>query len=223
MRYVKYDKWADYIYSLSKDDIIKNSKVLELAGGNGNLSTYLKKYFNNILVSDKSFPMLNQSENEIPKVCCDMLSLPFKEKFDLIFSTFDSINYLTSQKALSKLFSEINCILAPGGIFTFDASLEKNSLKHVRIPVRRGTYEGIKYVQRTDYNFKNRIHRNIFRIQLKDGSIYKEIHKQKIYSFDTYFKLLEKAKMRVEECYDAFTFNDANPQMERVQFLVRKY
>ncbi len=224
MRHVRYDKWAEYIHSLSKDYTTSKSRVLELACGNGNLSTYLKKHYSNIVISDKSFSMLNGSNNTTTsKVCCDMLSLPFKTKFDLIFSTFDSINYLKTQKALITLFNEIYNILDANGIFTFDASLERNSKKHVEIPVRRGTYEGIRYVQRTEYNTKNRIHKNIFRIKLKDGSIHKEIHEQKIHPFDTYFKLLEKSKMRVVECYDAFTFNNANSTMERVQFLVRKY
>ncbi len=224
MRYVKYDKWAEYIHSLSKDYTTSKSRVLELACGNGNLSAYLKKYYSNIVISDKSLTMLNENDNSsLRKVCCDMLSLSFKTKFDLIFSTFDSINYLKTQKALLTLFNEINNILDAEGIFTFDASLERNSKKHVEIPVRRGTYEGIKYVQRTEYNTKNRIHKNIFRMRLKDGKIYKEVHEQKIYPFETYFKLLEKSKMRVVECYDAFTFDNANSNMERVQFLVRKY
>ena len=40
-----------------------------------------------------------------------MISLPFKKKFDFVYATFDSINYLLTQKELQFLFKEIEIFL----------------------------------------------------------------------------------------------------------------
>jgi ubiquinone/menaquinone biosynthesis C-methylase UbiE len=224
MRFVKYDKWAEYLCSLTKDYLPRDPVVLELACGNGKLASFLLKYYKNITITDKCFEMLNYSKNKLlQKICCDMTHLPFNNKFDFIFSTFDSINYLTSKKSLLMLFLEIRRVLNDKGIFTFDVSLERNSYKHIKIPIRRGSYNGVSYIQKTSYANSQKIHKNVFEIKLDSSEIYSEIHKQKIYPFEVYFELLEKAKLYVVECYNAFTFTKARGDMERVQFLVRKY
>jgi ubiquinone/menaquinone biosynthesis C-methylase UbiE len=224
MRLVRYDKWADYLYELSKDYLTDNPKTLELACGKGNLAEFISKYYNDIIITDKSFQMLYKSKYEtFKKICCDMTSLPFNSKFDFIFSTFDSINYLTSKKSLLVLFSEVRRVLADNGLFTFDVSLENNSYKHIKTPIRKGNYNGVSYLQKTSYDNNKKIHKNIFEIKFNNSEVYKEIHTQKIYPFEIYFQLLEQAKLYVIGCYDAFTFIKAKASMERVQFLVRKY
>ena len=62
----------------------------------------------------------------------------------------------------------------------------------------------------------------IFYIYDKSGEQCKEVHKKKIYSFETFFNLIDKAGLVVKECYDGFTFNDGSPKSERVQFVVGK-
>lgn len=221
MRSIRYDIWARYIYKVVKSYVGENSLVLELGAGNGQLADYFKNYFPDLIISDLSFNMLcNTESNKIPKVCCDMTLIPFKGKFDLIYSAFDSINYLTSKKKLLSLFKEIKLNLKKEGIFTFDVSLERNSLRHMKEPIRRGSYKGIHFVQKSQYSSKSRIHKNYFRIE-KNNEVYEETHRQKIYPFSEYFQLLEKAKLQVLECYETFSFKDGNAGCERVQFLVR--
>ena len=222
MSHVNYDLWADYIYDLSKPFLNKKSSILELAGGNGRFSDIFLKFYPNIIISDRSFEMLSSGKNNLSKVCCEMQSLPFKSKFDFIYSTFDSINYLTSKKELLKLFTEIYNILSEEGIFTFDVSLEKNSLKHAGVPVRTSRSSKIRYKHLSLYNKSSRIHKNIFEIKF-NGNTYKEIHKQKIYPFELYFDLLERANLFVINCYESFSFEKAKPSSQRAQFVVRKF
>ncbi len=225
MRLVHYDEWAEYIYGLSKDFVKKNPKVLELGAGNCKLANHLKNKFPNIIATDLSKNMLitDAVENKLPKVCADMTKLPFKSKFDLIFSTFDSVNYLTSTKKLNMLFSEVKELLNDDGVFTFDISLEKNSYKHSRIANRTGTVNGVRYEQTSNYNSANRIHKNIFKLKYLNGKTVTEIHKQKIYQFEEYFKQLDLAGMYVVKCYNAFTFSDGNSRSARLQFITKKY
>jgi SAM-dependent methyltransferase len=223
MRKIRYDYWADYIFRITSKYVPKDAFVLELAAGNCRLADYLIKKFPNLIVSDLSYYMLAESESEIKnKVCCDMLFMPFRKKFDLIYLTFDSINYLLSRRKVLSFFMQVREQLTDGGVFAFDASLEKNSISHIKEPNRRGRYKRYNYLHRSIYDKKTRIHKNIFEITLQDGKISKETHKQKILDYYEYFDLIEQAKLYVIECLDAFTFNDAKANSKRVQFVVKK-
>jgi SAM-dependent methyltransferase len=223
MRKIRYDYWADYIYRIASKYIPDKASVLELAAGDCRLAGYLIKKFPNLIVSDLSYYMLSRSEGKIKnKVCCDMLFMPFRKKFDLIYLTFDSINYLLTRKELLSFFKQIKEQLNNDGVLAFDASLENNSISHVKEPNRRGSYKRYNYLHRSIYNKKTRIHKNIFEITLQDGKIFKETHKQKILDYYEYFDLIEQAKLYVVECFDAFTFNDAKADSKRVQFVVKK-
>lgn len=223
MKKVKYDYWADYLFMLTKKHVGKRAKVLELGAGNCSLAHHFKKYYKKIIVTDLSFSMLASNKDLLLKtVCCNMLLLPFRKSFDLIYSSFDSINYLTKKKDLDKLFSNISYLLSVKGIFTFDVSLVNNSKIHIKEPVRKGKYKGINYIHKTSYNEKTRIHKNEFEIVTKNNKFYREVHKQKIYPFFDYFKLLQKNNLYVVECFKAFTFYDADENSNRVQFIVKK-
>ncbi len=222
MKGIDYGAWANYLNGLVKPELKNSSKVLELAAGSCNLANNFVKYFPNLVVSDLSWYMLKTDrKNQIPKVCCDMIKLPFRIKFNLIYLTFDSINYLTSKKKLLELFKQISTLLDVNGIFTFDASLERNSLVHIKQPVREGDYLGIHFKQISEYRKASRIHKNIFSI-IHNNTAYTEVHKQKIFRFETYFEMLEIAGLYVKECYDTFTRKTGSPNSERVQFITKR-
>jgi SAM-dependent methyltransferase len=222
MQRIKYDRWASYLHELVKHECPKRSKVLELGAGDGTFAHYFKKYFPHIVISDISHQMMNNKMNSIPRVCCDMLSIPFKTKFDLIYSNFDSVNYLLSGKLLVRLFNEVALLLNEGGVFTFDISLEKNSYVHVKRNNKEGKFKGVAYKQTSTFNPDTGIHTNKFRIKLANGDEYSEIHREKIYSFSTYFQLIEKTELYVAECYETFSFKPGSKDSDRIQFMLKK-
>lgn len=221
MNKVRYDRWSEYLLAVVELYVNNEAEVLEIAGGNCNFASYFMKYFPKLVVTDKSFNMLASSKiKNMPRVCCDMTKLPFKSKFNLIYSTFDSVNYLTSKKSLLSLFKGVKEILNDDGIFTFDVSLERNSLLHVAKPVRKGSCNGISFVHNSSYNRKIRIHTNIFSIRI-NNDIFTEVHRQKIYPFELYFDLIESVGLYVVECIETFSFIKASAESERVQFIVK--
>ena len=222
MRKIDYQTWAKYIYSLVKLNLNSNAKVLEIAAGNCRFANNFSKYFPDLTVTDLSINMLKcDAGNKLAKVCCDMTLLPFNNKFDLIYSTFDSINYLTSRKKLLTFLKQTAALLSDNGIFTFDASLERNSLIHIKEPYRKGNYNGILFEQRSEYNFETRIHKNIFSIVDNDKT-HLEIHKQKIFPFETYFEMLNNGGLYVKDCFKAFTYDPGDSDSERVQFIIKR-
>ncbi|MCF8240768.1 MAG: class I SAM-dependent methyltransferase [Melioribacteraceae bacterium] len=222
MRSINYADWARYLYTIFSNYNIKDDTALELSSGNCMLANQMNKFFGKIFVSDLSIKMLKQKSCDgIDKICCDMNYLPFKRKFSFIYSTFDSINYLDDLEKLFQFFKSMKSVIDKKGVFVFDVSLENNSLKHVRELNRKGIANGIKYSQHSDYDKKNKIHTNLFKIKLSDNSIIEETHTQKIFEFYDYFEAIEDAGLFVSECYNAFSFEDADPQSERAQFIVK--
>ena len=223
MKNVDYENWSKYILEIAEEYIEDGARVLELAAGNCKMAELISNRYKNYIGTDISISMLkSNNQNGIKKICCDMTELPLKDKFDFVFSAFDSVNYILKQKTLSRLFKEVYLILADDGIFSFDASLESNSLKFLVAKTTEDFYNGYSFSRTNRYNRRNRIHYNSFIITHDSGSEAKEIHKQKIYDIKTFFKLAEEAGFYTEACYECFTFNDVNPKSERAQFVMRK-
>lgn len=223
MRSIDYKDWAEYIFAINNEIKIENDFTLELASGDCKLAYYLKEYFPKIILSDISNEMLLIPEFKHDlKVCCDMTIPPFKYKFPFILSAFDSINYLLNEDQLNNFFDAIFNLLTDEGIFTFDASLENNSIKNERRLNRKGKFNGIKYQQKSKYDNTDKIHYNYFRIILDNGQIIEEMHKQRVYKFFDYFSIIENNGLFVENCYDSFSFDDADENCDRVQFVVKK-
>lgn len=223
MKKLDYESWSKYILLIAKENVHQEAKFLELGAGNCKMAKILSEKYKNYYASDISISMLCFShQNHLKKICCDMTSLPFKAKFDFVFSAFDSVNYILKQKSLLNLFKEINYLLEEDGIFTFDVSLEKNSLNFITSKSTEGQHNGYWYRMLSKYRKRSRIHCNNFYIWNESGIKFKEVHKEKIYKIDTYFKLADKAGLHIEACYDCFSFKDVNQKSERAQFVMRK-
>lgn len=222
MRSIDYKKWADFIYSISKELKKKNLFSLELACGNGSIAKKLNNKFQYFCISDLSLSMLKEADENIDRICCNMTQLPFKRKFDFVFSTFDSVNYLTSKQRIKSLLLEVNNVLSDDGIFTFDVGLENNSKLYQRYLNRKGNVNGISFIQKSHYDETKRIHYNYFEIILANGQKVEEIHKQKIYPFEEYFDIIDESDFYVYKCKNAFSDNNANAQSERAQFILKK-
>lgn len=184
---------------------------------------YLKKYLTNSVLLDLSHQMLKQTKAETAnKVCGNMLNLPFKGKFSYILSTFDSVNYLMTEEELELFFGEVKRVMADESIFTFDVSLEANSINNENELNRDGLFNGYTYKQKSIFDKESKIHYNYFEIIDAEDNKITETHQQKVYDIDVYFMALENAGLHVIECLDAFSFDDVDNKSERAQFVVRR-
>lgn len=223
MRSIDYKMWAKYIYDISRILKKKNISVLELACGAGNIAKHLSKKIEDYTLCDLSLNMLNSIEGcSNRKINCDIKALPFKSKYDFIFSTFDSVNYLLTKKTFIEMLKNVENCLKDDGIYTFDVSLVNNSINNHKYLNRKGEYQGIMYEQKSRYNQLKQIHSNSFKITDREGKKYFETHRQRIYPFDEYFDMIAKTDLYVFGCYDSFSFNNASSSSERAQFVLKK-
>jgi len=223
MSSVDYENWAEYLKDLIFDWNEEPNSVLELGAGTGLLTQYMGEEYSSIFMLDISKGMLASKKlQNTYKVAADMRTLPFKYEFDVIYSSFDTINYILSEEELSNFFIEMRSIMSKNSIFTFDVSLEKNSLKYQHELNRSGKIDGLHYNQISKYDQENRIHSNIFEITDSEGNLIVEKHEQKIYELFDYFRLIESGGLWVSACYDGFTFNLADENSERAQFVIKR-
>ena len=223
MKKVDYPSWSKYLLVIAEENISENAKILELGAGNCKMAEIFSKRYKSYYASDISLSMLKGSSNNgLAKICCDMSAIPIKAKFDFIFSAFDGVNYILRQKDLFSLFVEVYRLLDEDGVFTFDVSLERNSLNVIISDSIEDHHNGYWFQRIGKYNKHSRIHCNKFYIRDESGLEFKEVHKQKIYDISTYFKLAEKAGLYTESCFDCFSFKDVSQKSQRAQFVMRK-
>ncbi|MBK7867367.1 MAG: class I SAM-dependent methyltransferase [Ignavibacteriales bacterium] len=143
VRHVNYAGWAEYLQNIIDDYKIRHDLVLELASGTGKLFSKLNIETSIKILSDISVEMLNYIDKTNSRVCFDMTSIPFKREFDLVVSSFDSVNHLESESRLNSLFGEVNRILKPGDISFFDVVTEHNSFSYLDSYSKKKEKQGI--------------------------------------------------------------------------------
>lgn len=222
MRNIDYSSWAKYLLDIINKYNLNVQSVLELGGGNGKLAKVLSRKIPNYFLSDKSPFLLEKNKIIKNRIVCDMIALPFRQDFNFVFAAFDTVNYLTSKKGFADLLSVVSKILKENGSFTFDVSLEKNSLPHKTGKKKSYNHLDKKIVHHSIYNEVSRIHVNEFAFY-KDGKLMeKEIHKQKIFPFEFYLKEIEKSNFYIVDCLEAFGFKRGKSDSKRVQFILKK-
>jgi predicted TPR repeat methyltransferase len=127
---IDYDKVAEKIINLCKENNVNCEDYLDLACGTGNVAVKVAKYFKNIYAVDLSDDMLNIAFNKFKKnkikakvICQDMSELSLNRKFNLITSVLDSSNYITEDEELFSYFSGVYEHLKEDGLFIFDINL----------------------------------------------------------------------------------------------------
>jgi SAM-dependent methyltransferase len=221
VRHVNYTGWAEYIQTLIEDYNIQHDYVLELASGTGKLFSKLSIETKRKILSDLSIEMLNHCSKSNDRVCFDMTMIPFKRTFDLVISSFDSVNHLESESKLNLLFVEVNRILKPGGYFLFDVVTEQNSFVYVDSYSKKRKTGDLKYQQASLYDPIKKRHRNRFLITLPSGETIEEDHFEYIFSQDTIIQKCEGNDFKIVGRFEAFTGKKVNDKTLRIQYIIR--
>ncbi|MBS1515242.1 MAG: class I SAM-dependent methyltransferase [Bacteroidetes bacterium] len=110
------------LLSSAKKYLKKNSNILELGCGTAENLTIFKNDYN-LFGIDISAEMLKHARKKIPTgkfYKGDIAKFELKEKFDLIFCLYDTINHLESFSQWISLFKSVEAHLNHTGIFIFD-------------------------------------------------------------------------------------------------------
>lgn len=221
--------WGDYILDylpllkwLNQNYPLNGKAVLDAACGTGNLSLILTTMGAQVTGFDLAPEMLEFARSkcnpELSKfIVQDMRTFDLgAARFDYIFNTFDSINYLLEPEELSAFFSRVHNALRPDGIFVFDINtIHAFGYQHL------GTYprkiDGVDFIQKHEFEPEKCIEKTYF--IFKEGI---ELHCQRGYSKSLIDNLLVTTKFQIEPCFHAFKLIPADENTERLIYLVQK-
>lgn len=195
-----FPKWKNYV---EKHIPRKDSKILELACGNGDLAILLEKDGYTMTGLDLSAEMLTIAKEKqikaglnFPLVQADMRDLTDFKNYDGIVSFCDSLCYLKTPEDVKLVFHQVYKHLKDEGVFLFDV-FTTNHIKdldgysyHDEIPGIVFTWDSYKgehpYSIEHELSFFEELDNGFYKRQM-------EIHKERTYSLDFYRNELEKA------------------------------
>lgn len=227
---VDYKEWANYIDSII-DNFYPNMdlSVLDFACGTGTITSLLYDYGYEIYGLDKSEAMIKiakQKNNKIKFIKSYLTDFKTNKKFDVVISTFDSINAITDKLELLQTFQNIYGLLKNNGILIFDVNT-KYGFKAINDEF---TYtkdnSGIFSVWTLKYGKENKIAELLLTVfERTKGSGYIRnnfVLNERIYSIKELKSLLQKAGFKTPSILDHLTLMPYKRNSFRVDFVAVK-
>jgi SAM-dependent methyltransferase len=103
------------------------AEILDLCCGTGQIAAALLDHGYRVTGLDGSREMLAFAAKNAPRaqwLCADARTFSTDRAYDLVLSSFDSLNHLMSLEELAASFGCVSAALRPGGLFLFDLNLE---------------------------------------------------------------------------------------------------
>jgi SAM-dependent methyltransferase len=149
----------------------------------------------------------------------NMTDFSFEDKFDLIVSFFDSLNYLTDINQLQNCFESAAASLNNEGLFIFDM----NSIGRINtIEEKSFVIEGDSYECFWEDIVKAK--QNLWQVKLKicpDNDqlpCFEETHSERGYKIKTILRLLKNSGFKAVDVYNAFSFAKGKNNSDRLYF-----
>lgn len=236
MEDVDYESWADYIDEIIQEHHPKAEKILELACGTGSVAISLDELgYYSILASDLSPQMVEvgitkalKANADVRFTTLDFMDIDLEESFDVVFSVFDSVNYLQSEEEILKMLSECERVLNPDGLLIFDFSTPLNSLEAVNyLNNEEAEVKDLRFFRTSEYDPHLQIHTNTFEIerlsqdkkQVLDR--FQEVHKQRIYTLEEMLSILKQTPYNLVAKYGDFDLIDADENSARITIVLQ--
>ncbi len=230
---VPYGEWSGFIVSYLKEKQIGKGLVLELGCGTGKLMELLASAGYDMIGVDSSIDMLQIAREKVPGDSSRLLYLhQDMREFELygtvraVVSVCDSINYITQEKELKKVFSLVNNYLDPGGYFIFDFNTEytyREVIGDQVIAEDRSDVSFIWYNQYDETDHLNMIDLSVF-VREEDGRYQKfqEQHIQRGYTLEGMKALLAEAGLLFVDAFDGYTRKPADENSERIVVVAKE-
>lgn len=231
---VPYEEWAEYIVDLMKADGIMDGLVLELGCGTGKITRLLAKAGYDMIGVDNSGEMLQMAKEAEPDgadsgilyLMQDMREFELYGTVRAVVSVCDTMNYITAEQDLCRVFELVNNYLDPGGLFLFDMNTVykyRELLGETTISENR---EEGSFIWDNYFDEESGINEYDLTLFIREeGDLYRrfeETHYQRAYELEMVKTLLERAGMQFVTAYDAFTREPVRADSERIYVIARE-
>lgn len=127
-----YDKITGFINNIIKKFKPNSSLVCDLGCGTGTVALALSKLGYDMIAIDRSEDMLIEARNKAYEqadgntlfLCQDIVNFELYGTVDVIYSTLDTVNYITDKRDLNTFFKWVRNYLNYDGLFIFDINSE---------------------------------------------------------------------------------------------------
>lgn len=230
---IDYDEWVEYVEEIWEKFNIKPEIVCELGCGTGSISLRLAEKGYDMIGIDISADMLSearnkavQSDKEVLFLLQDMREFELYGTVNSIICLCDGLNYITEDEDMQQVFSLVNNYLHPGGLFVFDLNTEYKFKEIYGENTFTEVEDEAVYIWENYYDEEERINEyylNFF-VKNEDGTYERtqEEHYERAYTLEEIKGFIEKSGMKFEAAYDAFTFEPAREDSERIYVVARE-
>jgi methyltransferase type 11 len=229
-----YKKIISFIEKTLKKYKPDSALVADLGCGSGNVAIGLVKCGFDLIALDSSAEMLtlaqqkqigqNISPKKLLLLCQDMCSFELYGTVDAIYSTLDSINYITDEKQLDHCFKLVNNYLNYGGLFLFDINSFYKYSKVLNNNIFTYDFDDIYCIWENMFDKKSRISNFSLTFFEKEGKLFKRsdnLQCQKYYALSTIKKLLNKNSLEVLGVWDDYSALPPSRTTQRYTILAR--
>ncbi len=225
---VPYDEIAEYYIGIIKS-LAEGRRLLDMGCGTGNLTTRLAKAGFKVIGQDASEDMLSfaaQKSSKVQWICQSMTETDIGEPADVVVSTLDSINHLSTRSDIADCFRKTSESLKTGGIFVFDVNTE---YKHREV-LGNNTFvydvDGVYCVWQNEYSPEDNrvsIELDLF-FEEEDGAYIRgfEEFSEIALPQPEYIGMLENAGFEIAEAYEYLTHNSPDEKTEKLLIAARK-
>lgn len=225
---INYEIWCNYLLSIKSNP----KKILDLGCGTGSVAKILLDRGFDLTCLDISEDMLIQASTKLQEygrvnfIKADMVDFISSDKYDLIFSFCDGINYILDEESLVTFFNNMYKNLEKNGILIFEISSEYKLINILGNNIFINEEDGIYYTWENFLDLDKRIvefYLNFF-VEEKSGLYqrFDEYHIQKIYAVSDIIRLLQQSEFEEFSFYETYSFNEPKNDSERITFIAKK-
>ncbi len=228
---VDYRGYAAMVRRLLRGAGIATGTLVELACGTGSLTRELARLGYDMIGCDLSPDMLSVAAQRLEDldplpllICQDMTELELPAPVDGAVCALDSVNYITDQRRLRRLFARLHRYLRPGGLFVFDI---KTTAWFEELDGVSSVWEEDGWFAAWQYGFDRRTMRALNAVDLfieRDGLYerHSELHRQRAYPLDFVLRLLKECGFSQAEVYQSTDLAPYQEESGRLYIAARR-
>lgn len=233
MNHIDYSEVTEYYIKAAQKHGWQGGIVLDLACGTGNITLELLKKGYTVHGLDNSSDMLSVADEKIygagytPHLFCqDMKDFQVIDKYELVISAFDSMNYLLNEDDVNLTIKNVSEALKDKGFFLFDVHSEYKIKEVLGQNIFTYTDDDIAYIWQNYYSAEEEVcDMDIDVFVSNDDGTYeriREFHQERYYSREELEKILQVNGFETLAVYGDYTMEAPSACTERLFYVSRK-
>lgn len=223
MEVCDYDQWTELLEKNIKKNIKNPKKILDLGCGTGEVLKRLSNKYScsGLDLSEDMLTIANEKLKNTKLFLGDMREFNTLEKYDVVFSFFDTVNHLKSLEELLDTLNSVENVLETGGIYIFDVVDREFMNKMFSNDVFANVREDFSVIWEHEIDLKTSLDiiEATYFIRTKENIYekYEEYYEKKIFTKEEIDRVIEMSGLEKE-----YILRDTKLAGERNFYILRK-